>query len=148
MAVYYRLAGWNAVIALLLNGLLLAAALALFGATLTLPGIAGFILTIGMAVDSNVLVFERIREELRNGRAPRAAIENGFSKAFATIIDTHATTIISALFLLQFGTGPVKGFAVTLIIGLLISMFTAVFVSHTLFELVYGRRQHIDTISI
>ena len=148
MAVYYRLAGWNAVIALILNALLLAAAMALFEATLTLPGIAGFILTIGMAVDSNVLVFERIREELRNGRAPRAAIENGFSKAFATIVDTHATTIISALFLLQFGTGPVKGFAVTLIIGLLISMFTAVFVSHTLFELVYGRRQHIDSISI
>jgi preprotein translocase subunit SecD len=148
MAVYYRLAGWNAVIALTLNALLLAAAMALFEATLTLPGIAGFILTIGMAVDSNVLVFERIREELRNGRAPRAAIENGFTKAFATIVDTHATTIISALFLLQFGTGPVKGFAVTLIIGLLISMFTSVFVSHTLFELVYGRRQHIDSISI
>jgi preprotein translocase subunit SecD len=148
MAVYYRLAGWNAVIALILNALLLAAAMALFEATLTLPGIAGFILTIGMAVDSNVLVFERIREELRNGRAPKAAIENGFSKAFATIVDTHATTIISALFLLQFGTGPVKGFAVTLIIGLLISMFTAVFVSHTLFELLYGRRQHIDSISI
>lgn len=145
---YYRKAGLNAVFALLLNALLLAAAMALFDATLTLPGIAGFILTIGMAVDSNVLVFERIREELRNGRAPKAAIENGFSKAFATIVDTHATTIISALFLLQFGTGPVKGFAVTLIIGLLISMFTAVFVSHTLFELVYGRRQHIDSISI
>ncbi len=148
LLLYYRKAGLNAVIALLLNALLLAAAMALFDATLTLPGIAGFILTIGMAVDANVLVFERIREELRNGRAPKAAIENGFSKAFATIIDTHATTIISALFLLQFGTGPVKGFAVTLIIGLLISMFTAVFVSHTLFELVYGRRQHIDSISI
>ena len=148
MALYYRHAGWNAIIALILNALLLAAAMALFEATLTLPGIAGFILTIGMAVDSNVLVFERIREELRNGRAPKAAIENGFGKAFATIVDTHATTIISALFLLQFGTGPVKGFAVTLIIGLLISMFTAVFVSHTLFELVYGRRQHIDSISI
>ena len=148
MAVYYRRAGWNAILALILNGLLLAAAMALFEATLTLPGIAGFILTIGMAVDSNVLVFERIREELRNGRAPKAAIENGFSKAFATIVDTHATTIISALFLLQFGTGPVKGFAVTLIIGLLISMFTAVFVSHTIFELEYGRRQHIDTVSI
>ncbi len=148
MALYYRHAGWNAILALILNALLLAAAMALFEATLTLPGIAGFILTIGMAVDSNVLVFERIREELRNGRAPKAAIENGFSKAFATIVDTHATTIISALFLLQFGTGPVKGFAVTLIIGLLISMFTAVFVSHTLFELVYGRRQHIDSISI
>jgi len=148
MALYYRRAGWNAIFALILNALLLAAAMAMFEATLTLPGIAGFILTIGMAVDSNVLVFERIREELRNGRAPKAAIENGFSKAFATIVDTHATTIISALFLLQFGTGPVKGFAVTLIIGLLISMFTAVFVSHTIFELEYGRRQHIDTVSI
>ncbi len=148
MAVYYRRAGWNAVIALILNAILLGAAMSMFDATLTLPGIAGFILTIGMAVDSNVLVFERIREELRNGRAPKAAIENGFSKAFATIVDTHATTIISALFLLQFGTGPVKGFAVTLIIGLLISMFTAVFVSHTIFELEYGRRQHIDTVSI
>ena len=148
MAVYYRRAGWNAILALVLNALLLAAAMSLFEATLTLPGIAGFILTIGMAVDSNVLVFERIREELRNGRAPKAAIENGFSKAFATIVDTHATTIISALFLLQFGTGPVKGFAVTLIIGLLISMFTAVFVSHTIFEVEYGRRQHIDSVSI
>jgi preprotein translocase subunit SecD len=148
MALYYRRAGWNAIIALILNAILLGAAMSLFEATLTLPGIAGFILTIGMAVDSNVLVFERIREELRNGRAPKAAIENGFSKAFATIVDTHATTIISALFLLQFGTGPVKGFAVTLIIGLLISMFTAVFVSHTIFELEYGRRQHIDTVSI
>ncbi|HEY2797115.1 MAG TPA: protein translocase subunit SecD [Thermoanaerobaculia bacterium] len=148
MVVYYRRAGWNAVIALLLNALLLAAAMSLFEATLTLPGIAGFILTIGMAVDSNVLVFERIREELRNGRAPKAAIENGFSKAFATIVDTHATAIIAAVFLLQFGTGPVKGFAVTLIIGLLISMFTAVFVSHTIFEIEYGRRAHIDAVSI
>jgi preprotein translocase subunit SecD len=148
MAVYYRRAGWNAIIALVLNAVLLAAAMSLFEATLTLPGIAGFILTIGMAVDSNVLVFERIREELRNGRAPKAAIENGFSKAFATIIDTHVTTIVSAMFLFQFGTGPVKGFAVTLIIGLFISVFTAVFVSHTIFELEYGRRQHIDSISI
>jgi preprotein translocase subunit SecD len=148
VALYYRRAGWNAIFALILNAVLLAAAMAMFGATLTLPGIAGFILTIGMAVDSNVLVFERIREELRGGRAPKAAIENGFSKAWSTIIDTHATVVISALFLLQFGTGPVKGFAVTLIIGLLISMFTAVFVSHTVFELEYGRRQHIDTVSI
>jgi preprotein translocase subunit SecD len=148
MAVYYRRAGWNAIIALILNAVLLGAAMSLFEATLTLPGIAGFILTIGMAVDSNVLVFERIREELRNGRAPKAAIENGFSKAFATIIDTHVTTIVSAMFLFQFGTGPVKGFAVTLIIGLFISVFTAVFVSHTIFELEYGRRQHIDSISI
>ena len=148
VAVYYRRAGWNAILALILNAILLASAMSLFEATLTLPGIAGFILTIGMAVDSNVLIFERIREELRNGRAPRAAIENGFSKAWSTIIDTHATIIISALFLFQFGTGPVKGFAVTLTIGLIISMFTAVFVSHTIFELEYGRRPHIDTISI
>lgn len=148
VVVYYRRAGWNAVLALLLNAILLGGAMALCDATLTLPGIAGFILTIGMAVDSNVLIFERIREELRAGRAPRTAIENGFSKAFATIIDTHVTVIISAVFLFQFGTGPVKGFAVTLIIGLLISVFTAVFVSHTVFELEYGRRQHIDAVSI
>ena len=148
VVVYYRRAGWNAVIALLLNAILLAGAMALLGSTLTLPGIAGFILTIGMAVDSNVLIFERIREELRGGRAPKTAIENGFAKAFATIIDTHITVIISAIFLFQFGTGPVKGFAVTLIIGLLISVFTAVFVSHTVFELEYGRRQHIDALSI
>jgi preprotein translocase subunit SecD len=145
---YYRRAGWNAVLALVLNAILLMGAMALFDATLTLPGIAGFILTIGMAVDSNVLIFERIREELRSGRAPKTAIENGFSKAFATIIDTHITVIISAVFLFQFGTGPVKGFAVTLIIGLLISVFTAVFVSHTIFELEYGRREHIDALSI
>jgi preprotein translocase subunit SecD len=148
VVVYYRRAGWNAVLALILNAILLMGAMALFDATLTLPGIAGFILTIGMAVDSNVLIFERIREELRSGRAPKTAIENGFSKAFATIIDTHITVIISAIFLFQFGTGPVKGFAVTLIIGLLISVFTAVFVSHTVFELEYGRREHIDALSI
>lgn len=148
VVLYYRLAGLNAVLALVMNAVLLLGAMALFNATLTLPGIAGFILTIGMAVDSNVLIFERIREELRAGRAPKTAIENGFSKAFATIIDTHLTVIISAIFLFQFGTGPVKGFAVTLILGLLISIFTAVFVSHTLFELTYGRRQHIDALSI
>jgi preprotein translocase subunit SecD len=148
VVIYYRRAGWNAVLALILNAVLLMGAMALFDATLTLPGIAGFILTIGMAVDSNVLIFERIREELRTGRAPKTAIENGFSKAFATIIDTHITVIISAVFLFQFGTGPVKGFAVTLIIGLLISVFTAVFVSHTIFELEYGRREHIDALSI
>ena len=148
VVVYYRRAGWNAVLALILNAILLLGAMSLFNATLTLPGIAGFILTIGMAVDSNVLIFERIREELRGGRAPKTAIDNGFSKAFATIIDTHITVIISAVFLFQFGTGPVKGFAVTLILGLLISVFTAVFVSHTVFELEYGRRQHIDALSI
>ena len=148
VVLYYRLAGLNAVLALVLNAILLLGAMSLFNATLTLPGIAGFILTIGMAVDSNVLIFERIREELRAGRAPKTAIENGFSKAFGTIIDTHLTVIISAVFLFQFGTGPVRGFAVTLILGLLVSIFTAVFVSHTIFEILYGRRQHIDALSI
>ncbi|MBC8647306.1 MAG: protein translocase subunit SecD [Thermoanaerobaculia bacterium] len=148
VVLYYKKAGMNAILALVMNAILLLGAMALFNATLTLPGIAGFILTIGMAVDSNVLIFERIREELRAGRAPKTAIDNGFSKAFATIIDTHLTVIISAIFLFQFGTGPVKGFAVTLILGLLISVFTAVFVSHTIFELTYGRRQHIDALSI
>jgi len=148
MLFYYRGAGINADLALFLNLVILLGFMGFSKATLTLPGIAGVILTIGMGVDSNVLIFERIREELRAGRAPKTAIENGFSKAFATIIDTHITVIISAIFLLQFGTGPVKGFAVTLMIGLLISVFTAVFVSHTVFELEYGRRQHIDALSI
>jgi preprotein translocase subunit SecD len=135
--IYYRGAGVNAVIALLLNLVILLGAMAMFKATLTLPGIAGIILTLGMAVDSNVLVFERIREELRDGRAVRAAIDNGFSRAFGTIIDTHMTTIISALFLFQFGTGPIKGFAVTLLIGLAASVFTAFFVSRVIFDVVY-----------
>jgi preprotein translocase subunit SecD len=115
---YYRLSGVNAVVALFLNLLILIAFMAAFGAVLTLPGIAGVILTIGMGVDSNVLVFERIREELRNGKTPAAAVEQGFDKAFLTIIDTHVTTIVSAIFLFLFGTGPVKGFAVTLVIHL------------------------------
>jgi len=135
MIVYYRRSGFNAVLALILNAVILLGVLAQFGATLTLPGIAGFILTIGMAVDSNVLIFERIREELREGKTPKTAIENGFSKAFLTIVDTHVTTVVSALFLFQFGTGPVKGFAVTLIVGLAASMFTAVYVSKTIFML-------------
>ncbi len=132
---YYHLAGVNAVVALILNAIILLGAMAWLNATLTLPGIAGFILTIGMAVDSNVLIFERIREEMDNGKAPRAAIDLGFKRAFGTIIDTHVTTISAAAFLFQFGTGPVRGFAVTLVIGLAASMFTAVFVSHLLFDL-------------
>jgi preprotein translocase subunit SecD len=148
MIVYYRRAGLNAVLALILNAIILLGAMAQLEATLTLPGIAGFILTIGMAVDSNVLIFERIREELRLGKTPKTAIENGFSKAFMTIIDTHVTTIVSALFLFQFGTGPVKGFAVTLIIGLLASVFTAVYVSHTIFMLEYERRERVEYVSI
>jgi len=122
--------------------------MSIFKATLTLPGIAGIILTLGMAVDSNVLVFERIREELRDGKTVRAAIENGFSRAFGTIIDTHMTTIISALFLFQFGTGPIKGFAVTLLIGLSASVFTAFFVSRVIFDLVYRPENRPTTISI
>jgi preprotein translocase subunit SecD len=134
MVFYYRLSGVNAVLALLLNLIILLAALAMFGATLTLPGIAGVILTIGMGVDSNVLVFERIREELRNGKSPAAAVEAGFSKAFLTIIDTHVTTVVSAFFLFVFGTGPIKGFAITLTIGLIANVFTAIYVSKAIFQ--------------
>ncbi|HKM82199.1 MAG TPA: protein translocase subunit SecD [Candidatus Acidoferrum sp.] len=134
MVYYYRLSGVNAVLALILNLLILLAALAMFGAVLTLPGIAGVILTIGMGVDSNVLVFERIREESRNGKSPSAAVEAGFSKAFLTIIDTHVTTVVSAFFLFIFGTGPIRGFAVTLTIGLIANVFTAIFVSKTIFQ--------------
>lgn len=145
---YYKGAGINAVLALLLNLVILLGMMAIFHATLTLPGIAGIILTLGMAIDSNVLVFERIREELRDGKMVRAAIENGFSRAFGTIIDTHMTTIISALFLFQFGTGPIKGFAVTLLIGLFASVFTAFFVSRVIFDVVYKAQNRPTTISI
>ncbi|MEJ7606200.1 MAG: protein translocase subunit SecD [Bryobacteraceae bacterium] len=134
MLAYYKKSGINATLALFLNALILIAALAYFGAVLTLPGIAGIILTIGMAVDSNVLIFERIREELRNGKAVFAAVDAGFGKAFVTILDTHVTTVVSCLFLFLFGTGPVKGFAVTLVIGLLANVFTAVFVSKFIFD--------------
>ncbi len=146
--VYYKGAGINAVLALLLNLVILLGMMAYFHATLTLPGIAGIILTLGMAVDSNVLVFERIREELRDGKAVRAAIENGFSRAFGTVIDTHLTTIIAALFLFQFGTGPIKGFAVTLLIGLGASVFTAFFVSRMIFDIVYKSQERHPVISI
>jgi preprotein translocase subunit SecD len=134
MVFYYRLSGVNAVVALLLNLVILLAALAYFGAVLTLPGIAGVILTIGMGVDSNVLIFERIREELRAGKAPPAAVDIGFKRAFLTIIDTHVTTVVSAIFLFVFGTGPVRGFAVTLTIGLVANLFTAVYVSRVIFD--------------
>lgn len=134
MLFYYRISGGNAVLALILNLIILLAVLALAGAVLTLPGIAGVILTIGMGVDSNVLVFERIREELRNGKAPASAVEAGFAKAFLTIIDTHVTTVVSAFFLFLFGTGPIRGFAITLTIGLIANVFTAIFVSKTIFQ--------------
>ncbi|MEO6325075.1 MAG: protein translocase subunit SecD [Thermoanaerobaculia bacterium] len=148
MVIYYNLAGVNAVVALLLNSIILLGAMAWLNFTLTLPGIAGFILTIGMAVDSNVLIFERIREEIEGGKAPRAGVDLGFKRAFGTIIDTHVTTICAALFLFQFGTGPVKGFAVTLVIGLMASIFTSVFVSHLLFDLIYGSKERVESISI
>ena len=148
MLVYYRLSGVNAVIALLMNVVLVLGAMAYFGSTLTLPGIAGLILTVGMAVDSNVLIFERIREELRLGKAVRTAIDQGFSRAFGTIVDTHVTTMVSAFFLFTYGTGPVRGFAVTLVIGLAFSMFTAVFVSRVIYDLVLGDRRNVQTLSI
>ncbi|MFN7929087.1 MAG: protein translocase subunit SecD [Blastocatellia bacterium] len=149
MLFYYKLSGVNAVIALVLNLIILLAGLALFNATLTLPGIAGVILTIGMAVDSNVLIFERIREELRAGKIVPAAIDIGFGKALTTIIDTHVTTIVSCLFLYAFGTGPIRGFAVTLVIGLLANLFTAVYVSRTMFMWVLARQGgRAETLSI
>ena len=119
-----------------------------FGATLTLPGIAGVILTVGMGVDSNVLIFERIREELRNGKTPPSAVEQGFSHAWITIVDTHVTTIVSAAILFIFGTGPVKGFAVTLTFGLLANLFTAVFVSRVIFDWLLSRKQRGEALSI
>ncbi len=134
MLVYYKRSGINAVLALMLNAVILLAAISYFDAVLTLPGIAGVILTIGMAVDSNVLIFERIREELRTGKSVVAAVDAGFGKAWWTIVDTHVTTIVSCAFLFLFGEGPVRGFAVTLMIGLVANVFTAVFVSKTIFD--------------
>jgi len=122
--------------------------MAYFKATLSMPGIAGIILSIGMAVDANVLIFERIREELALGKSPKSAIDAGFKKAFWTIFDANLTTVISAVFLFQFGTGPIKGFAITLIIGIVASMFTAIFVSRVIFEITYGRRKKLSKISI
>ncbi|MDQ2938136.1 MAG: protein translocase subunit SecD, partial [Acidobacteriota bacterium] len=148
MLFYYRGSGVNAVVALILNMILMLAGLILFQATLTLPGIAGIILTIGMAVDSNVLIFERIREELRTGKTVASAIEQGFARAFVTIIDTHVTTIISSLFLFVFGTGPLRGFAVTLVIGLLINLFSAVYVSRTIFMWELSRKRKMESLSI
>jgi preprotein translocase subunit SecD len=148
MLVYYRAAGVNSIVALALNMVILMGAMASFRATLSMPGIAGIILSIGMAVDANVLIFERIREELRMGKSPKSAIDAGFKKAFWTIFDSNLTTVISAIFLFQFGTGPIKGFAVTLIIGISASMFTAIFVSRVIFDLTYGPRKKLTKLSI
>jgi preprotein translocase subunit SecD len=148
MLFYYRFAGINADLGLILNLVILLGFLGYFGATLTLPGIAGVILTIGMGVDSNVLIFERIREELRHGKTPASAVDQGFAKAWITIIDTHVTTIVSALILFLFGTGPVRGFAVTLSFGLLANLFTSVFVSRVIFDAILNRHQRGEALSI
>jgi|HubBroStandDraft_1064217.scaffolds.fasta_scaffold15483_2 preprotein translocase subunit SecD len=148
MLVYYKRSGVNAVLALFLNTVILMAVLSFAGAVLTLPGIAGVILTVGMAVDSNVLIFERIREELRAGKAIVSAVDAGFSKAWWTIVDTHVTTIVSCAFLFIFGEGPVRGFAVTLTIGLLANVFTAVFVSKVIFDYELSGRRQLAELSI
>jgi preprotein translocase subunit SecD len=148
MLVYYRMSGINATVALILNALILVGVLAYLDAVLTLPGIAGIILLIGMAVDSNVLIFERIREELAAGKAVLAAIDNGFSKAFLTIIDTHVTTVVSCAFLFMFGTPAIRGFAVTLVIGLAANVFTAIFVSRAIFQWVVSRQRGKIALSI
>jgi len=148
MVFYYRMSGLNAVVALILNIIIIMGVLAYFKANLTLPGIAGIILTVGMAVDANVLVFERIREELTQGKSVLSSIASGFSRAFRTILDANITTVIAAIFLFQFGTGPIKGFAITLIIGITASMFTAVFVSRLIFDLTVGRKKKKKDLSI
>jgi len=141
MAIYYKVFGLVANVALALNLVLIVAMLSLLQATLTLPGIAGIVLTVGMAVDANVLIFERIREEIRNGNSPQASIHAGYEKAFSTIADSNITTLIAALVLFSFGTGPVKGFAVTLSLGIISSMFTAIMVTRGLVNLIYGGRR-------
>jgi len=141
MVIYYKMSGLIADFALVLNIICLLGVLSAFNATLTLPGIAGVILAIGMAVDSNVLMFERIREELRLGKTPRAAIDSGYDKAFWTIFDSHVTTLITAVVLFQFGTGPIKGFAVTLGWGVFINLFTALIGTKTVFDLIASKRE-------
>jgi preprotein translocase subunit SecD len=148
MLVYYRGSGVNADLALILNLVILLGFMGFTGATLTLPGIAGVILTIGMGVDSNVLIFERIREEVRAGKAPSAAVDQGFAHAWVTIVDTHVTTIVSAAILFLFGSGPVKGFAVTLTFGLAANLFTAVFVSRVIFDTHVNKLKAGELVSI
>ena len=141
MILYYRLSGVIADFALFLNIVLLLGAMASLNATLTLPGIAGIILAIGMAVDSNVLMFERMRDELRAGKTPRAAVDSGYDKAFWTIFDSHVTTLITAAVLFQFGTGPIKGFAVTLSLGVSINLFTALIGTKSVFDIINSKRE-------
>jgi preprotein translocase subunit SecD len=148
MLIYYKLAGVNAVFALIMNLVILIGLMAYVGATMTLPGIAGFVLTMGIGVDSNVLIFERIKEELEAGRGVRASVNAGFGRVFWTLLDTHVASLISAAFLFQFGTGPIRGFATTLCFGLLSNLFTSIFVSRTLFELELSRRPATASLSI
>ena len=148
MLIYYRLAGMFANVALVMNLILIISILGVFGATLTLPGMAGIVLTVGMAVDANVLIFQRIREELKRTKHPRAAIQEGFNKAFRTILDANITTLIAALVLMQFGTGPIKGFAVTLSIGIMASMFTAIVVTRFFFDIVFLNRKQLKNVRI
>ncbi len=145
---YYRLSGINAIVALIFNLVILLGLMAYFGAVMTLPGIAGFVLTMGVGVDSNVLIFERIKEELAAQRGVRAAIKAGFDRVFLTLLDTHVASLISAMFLFQFGTGPIRGFALTLSIGLFVNLFTSIFVSRTLYEVELSQRQNVATLSI
>jgi len=148
MGVYYRMFGLVANLALVFNMLLIVGAMSMIGATLTLPGMAGIVLTIGMAVDANVLIFERIREEIRLGKTPLAAIDGGYDKALSTIVDANITTLIAAIVLFQFGSGPVKGFAVTLSVGILASMFTAIMFTRAVVALTVNRRGHVESLSI
>jgi len=147
MAIYYRTFGLIANVALTANLVFIVAILSLLQATLTLPGIAGIVLTVGMAVDANVLIFERIREELRNGNSPQASIHAGYEKAFSTITDANVTTLLAAIVLFSLGTGPVKGFAVTLSIGIITSMFTAIVGTRGIVNLIYGGRS-VEKLSI
>jgi preprotein translocase subunit SecD len=148
IAVWYRVFGIIADLALLANVLMLIALMSLFQFQLSLPGIAGIVLTVGMAVDANVLIFERIREELRNGNTPQSSIRAGFERAFSTIVDANVTTFIAGFVLFFFGSGPVKGFAITMMLGILTSIFTSVTVTRAMVNLVYGGRQHLKSISI
>lgn len=148
MSLYYRVFGLVANVALALNLVLIVSILSMLQATLTLPGIAGIVLTVGMAVDANVLIFERIREELRNGNSPQAAIASGYDRAFSTIVDANITTLIAALVLFMFGTGPIKGFAITLSIGIVVSMFTAIMVTRAIVNLIYGRKRRLKALAI
>ncbi len=139
-SLYYKLSGINAIVAMVVNLIILLGMMAYIGAAMTLPGIAGFILTMGMGVDSNVLIFERIKEELAAQRGVRAAVNAGFDRVFLTLLDTHVASLIAAAFLFQFGTGPIRGFATTLSIGLVTNLFTSIFVSKTMFEIMLSRR--------